>query len=60
MSSQELKKIMKLAIARRNTLVKQLHKAQAKYDDCACDRIMMRLQGENELIGDCKRSLGVA
>jgi hypothetical protein len=48
---------MDLALQRRDTLIKQLHKAQAKYDDVKCDQIMLQLQGENEIIGDCKEIL---
>jgi hypothetical protein len=47
--------IMNLAIKRRATLIKRLEAAQAKYDDVKCEQIMMQLQGENQIIGDCKR-----
>lgn len=60
MTPKDLKQIMKLATARRDTLIKRLHAAQAKYDDVKCDQIVMRLQGENEIIGDCKRMLEAA
>ena len=52
--------IMNLAIKRRATLIKRLEAAQAKLDDAKCDQIMMQLQGENEIIGDCKRLLQLA
>jgi len=48
---------MNLAIKRRDTLIKRLHKAQAKFDDVKCDQIMMILQGENQIIWDCKQML---
>lgn len=56
-STKELKQIIKLATARRDTLIKRLNVARDKYDDIKCDQLMMRLQGENEIIGDCKRLL---
>jgi hypothetical protein len=49
--------IMNLAVKRRATLIKRLHAAQAKFDDVKCDQIMMILQGENEIIGDCRRQI---
>ena len=49
---------MTLAIKRRDTLIKRLNQARAKYDDVKCDQIMMQLQGENEIIGDCKTNYG--
>jgi len=52
--------IMNLAVKRRATLIKRLEAAQAKYDDVKCDQIMMILQGENQIIGDCKRQLEMA
>ena len=52
--------IMNQAIKRRATLIKRLEAAQAKLDDAKCDQIMMQLQGENEIIGDCKRLLQLA
>ena len=52
--------IMNLAVKRRATLIKRLEAAQAKYDDVKCDQIMMQLQGENQIIGDCNRMLETA
>jgi len=52
--------IMNLAIKRRATLIKRLDAARIKADDVKCDQIMMILQGENEIIGDCKRMLEAA
>ena len=60
MNIREIKQILKLATSRRNTLIKRLQAAQAKYDDVKCDQIMMRLQGENQIIGDCRRMLETA
>ena len=51
--------IMNLAIKRRATLIKQIDKARAEYNDSKCDQITMRLQGENQIIGDCRRQLGI-
>jgi hypothetical protein len=51
--------IMNLAIKRRATLIKQIEKARAEYNDSRCDQIMMRLQGENQIIGDCRQQLGI-
>ena len=56
-STKELKQIIKLATARRATLIKRLNAARDKYDDVKCDQIMMQLQGENQIIGDCKTLL---
>jgi len=52
--------IMSLAQKRRATLIRRLEAAQAKYDDVKCDQIYMQLQGENEIIGNCKRQLETA
>ena len=49
--------IMNLAVKRRATLIRRLEAAQARYDDVKCDQIMMMLQGENRIIGDCKQML---
>lgn len=56
--------IMNLAIKRRATLIKRLDKIRAsEHHDHAsqvkCDQIMMILQGENEIIGDCRQQLGL-
>jgi hypothetical protein len=53
------KHIMNLAMKRRTTLIKRLEAAQVKYDDVKCDQIMMQLQGENQIIGDCRQMLGL-
>ena len=60
MNIREIKLTLKLATSRRNTLIKRLQAAQAKFDDRKCDQIVMRLQGENEIIGDCRRLLETA
>jgi len=60
MNIREIKLTLKLATSRRDTLIKRLQAAQAKYDDVKCDQIMMRLQGENQIIGDCRRMLETA
>jgi hypothetical protein len=54
--------IMNLAMKRRATLIKRLDKLResGKHDHATqvkCDQIMMRLQGENEIISDCNRML---
>jgi hypothetical protein len=50
---------MNLAIKRRATLIKRIEQARAEYNDTKCDQIMMRLQGENQIIGDCRQQLGL-
>ena len=57
--------IMDLAIKRRATLIKRLdaERAKERHDHASqvkCDQIMMQLQGENEIIGDCKQMLEAA
>lgn len=49
--------IMNLAVKRRDTLIKRLNKACEQADDVRADQIMMMLQGENEIIGNCKQML---
>ena len=51
--------IMNLAIKRRATLIKQIEQSRAAYNDSRCDQITMRLQGENQIIGDCRQQLGL-
>jgi len=53
------KHIMNLAIKRRETLVKRIERARAKFDDVKCDQIMMQLQAENSIIYDCRQQLGL-
>ena len=57
MAPKELRNIMRLALARRQTLIKRLDLARSQYDDVKCDQLMMRLQGENEIISNCKTLL---
>ena len=57
--------IMNLAIKRRDTLIKRLDKEResGKHDHASqvkCDQIMMILQGENEIIGNCRQMLEAA
>lgn len=57
------KHIMNLAIKRRDALIKRLDAERAKewHDHASqvkCDQIMMQLQGENQIIGDCRQILG--
>jgi hypothetical protein len=52
--------IMNLAVKRRDRLIQQLNKACERADDCRADQIMMMLQGENQIIGDCKQMLEMA
>jgi hypothetical protein len=49
---------MNLAIQRRARLIQRLDLARQQYNDVKCEQIMMILQGENEIIGDCRRQLG--
>jgi len=51
--------IMNLAIKRRTTLIKRIEQARAAYNDSRCDQIMMQLQGENQIISDCRQQLGL-
>jgi hypothetical protein len=53
------KHIMNLAIKRRETLVKRIERARAKFDDVKCDQITMQLQAENSIIYDCRQQLGL-
>ena len=50
--------IMNLAIQRRARLIQRLDLAREQHNGVKCDQIMMMLQGENEIIGDCRRQLG--
>lgn len=50
LKAKELARIVKLATARRATLLTRLEKAQLKQDDVACDRIYSAIANENELI----------
>lgn len=57
--------IMNLAIKRRDTLIKKLNKQResGRHDHAGqvkCDEIIMMLQGENEIIGDCRQMLEAA
>lgn len=57
--------ILNLATKRRTTLIKRLDKEResGKHDHASqvkCDQIIMMLQGENEIIGDCNRILETA
>jgi hypothetical protein len=49
---------MNLAIQRRARLIQRLDLAREQHNGVKCDQIMMMLQGENEIIGDCRRQLG--
>jgi len=54
--------IMNLAIKRRDTLIKRLNKERetGRHNHASqvkCDQIMMILQGENQIIYDCKQML---
>ena len=55
----ELKNIIRLAQKRRATLIKRIEQARAAYNDSRCDQIMMQLQGENQIISDCRQQLGL-
>jgi len=56
----EYKQVLKLALKRRETLIKRLDKARVKGDDTKCEQIFYLLSIENDNIGYCKQKLGVA
>ena len=60
MDKATVKRVVRLALARRATLIKRLHQAQVQRDDRKCDQIYMRLQNENTIIEDCERMLRAA
>jgi hypothetical protein len=56
----EYKQILKLALKRRETLIKQLDRARVKGDDTKCDQLCLWLSVENDNIGYCKQQLEAA
>ena len=58
--STELKNIIRLALLRRNTLLKRLDLACAQANDVKADRIQSFLAYENELIYNATKDLEAA